>query len=391
MRILYASERPPFPFFLGGAARSAHYVLSALARDLGSVCTALGSADFTGAPWQYPAPADYAALGIKDVKRTGHSLSVDCGYTVTVSNDFSRALLTAIDTFSPDLLWAQLDGAATVLEIGQQKGVRALYFMRDAELKPAEMASIAATGAHIVCNSSFLARRVEEVTGRKASFVYPSLDALLEVTGDRAGYLTMINPHRVKGIDTFLEIARTLPDLNFMLVESWQLDEAALAALAARLKDLPNVLFQRRVADMRPIYGKTRLLLVPSVWEEAFGRVAIEAQSCGIPVIASARGGLPESVGEGGILIRHYRDPQAWVNAIKRVLSEQNLYDALANRALRHARSDMFTPSYAAHRFYEICSETLRQESTQSRSTGRIFERLRRVPLLGTLLKPRGR
>src|SRR5512135_3492225 len=134
MRILYASERPPFPFFLGGAARSAHYILSALAREFAAECMALGSADFTNAPWECPAPSDYAALGIAEVQRTPRSLSVDCGYTITVAKDFTTSLRDVLDTFAPDLLWAQLDGAEKVLEIGREKGIRALYFMRDAEL-----------------------------------------------------------------------------------------------------------------------------------------------------------------------------------------------------------------------------------------------------------------
>jgi glycosyltransferase involved in cell wall biosynthesis len=43
--------------------------------------------------------------------------------------------------------------------------------------------------------------------------------------------------------------------------------------------------------------------------------VAVEAQSCGIPIIASARGGLPEAVGDGGLLIEDYRNVEAWVAA----------------------------------------------------------------------------
>src|SRR3546814_9881685 len=43
--------------------------------------------------------------------------------------------------------------------------------------------------------------------------------------------------------------------------------------------------------DMREVYRRTHTLLVPSQWEEAWGRVATEAQFSGIPVLASDRGG----------------------------------------------------------------------------------------------------
>ncbi len=47
----------------------------------------------------------------------------------------------------------------------------------------------------------------------------------------------------------------------------------------------------------------TRILLVPSVTQEASARVVAEALVNGIPVIASERGGLPENCGRGGFII----------------------------------------------------------------------------------------
>src|SRR5262249_21620774 len=61
---------------------------------------------------------------------------------------------------------------------------------------------------------------------------------------------------------------------------------------------------RERTDDMRTVYCDTRILLVPSQWEdETWGRVVSEAQLSGIPVITSDRGGLPESVGPGGIVL----------------------------------------------------------------------------------------
>jgi glycosyltransferase involved in cell wall biosynthesis len=74
--------------------------------------------------------------------------------------------------------------------------------------------------------------------------------------------------------------------------------------VAALRSELPaNVTLHPPTRDMRPLYARARLLLAPSQWEEAWGRVATEAQVSGIPVLASNRGGLPEAVGNGGILL----------------------------------------------------------------------------------------
>ena len=168
------------------------------------------------------------------------------------------------------------------------------------------------------------------------------------------GLVTMINPHPVKGLDTFIQIARRLPEVNFLLQESWKLDDTALDSLHQSLAALPNVRFEHRVSDMRSVYRQTRLLIAPSRWEEGFGMVALEAQSCGIPVIASRRGGLTEAVGDGGLLIDDYANVDAWVHAINSMLNDTVLYRKLAETARTHASSNTFEPDALASRLFAI-------------------------------------
>ena len=54
--------------------------------------------------------------------------------------------------------------------------------------------------------------------------------------------------------------------------------------------------------DPREFYAATRLVLMPSLWYESFGLVAAEAMLNGIPVLASNRGALPETIGDAGFL-----------------------------------------------------------------------------------------
>lgn len=357
MRILYASERPPYPFFLGGAARSAHYLMSILAKDHGVECLAVGSKAFGGSNWTAPDAGDHDALGVVDVEHASEKTTIRCGYTVEVLNDFHNALARTIDVYKPDVVWTQLDGVEDIARIAQQKGKNVLVYLRDAEDSPTMLKSLAALGCCMVCNSHFMAQRVKRITGKAARVIYPSLEDKFGVMGDPHGYLTMINPHRVKGIDTFLEIAKRLPAERFLLVESWSLDDKALSTLQDKLAKLPNVRLQRRVPDVQEIYRQTKLLLVPSVWEEAFGRVVIEAQSCRIPVIASQRGGLPEAVGPGGLCLSDYLNADAWVAAIRGALGSTDTYEELAQKAYAHATSATFTTPYAARGFLEICSD----------------------------------
>lgn len=378
MRILYASERPPYPFFLGGAARCAHQLLYCLSNDLGADCVAVGSSDYAVSPWHFPAPSDHASLGIRSVQE-GTEGSLDCGYSIRVFPDFLRSLNRFIDSFRPDIIWAQLEGAREVLTLAKAKEVQGLLYVHDAEFNPAELRATAELGCHVVCSSGFLAAKAAKVIGRPAHVIYPASELYFGTEADDSGEIAMINPFQVKGIDTFWEIAKRLPQQRFLLQESWKLSDKALAALQDKLAQVPNVRFQQRVSDMRQVYGQTRLLLAPSVWEEGFGMVAIEAQSCGIPVIASARGGLPESVGDGGLLIDDYRNVDAWVSAIHAVLDSPANYQTWSRAALAHAQSADFNPNELARRFLAICHEPAPPPCAAIPQEHGLFARLRRL------------
>lgn len=385
MRILYASERPPYPFFLGGAARAAHMLLARIAAMPGAECAAVGSQDYAVSAWRYPDVAEFATLGVRAVDEAHATL--DCGYPIRLLPDFHHALAAEIGRVRPDLVWAQLEGALPVLQAANRLGVRGLCFVHDAEFDAAEMRAIAALDCHLVASSGFLADKVQRATGRRAAVIYPPAELYFDTPGDPDGMVTMINPHPVKGLDTFLEIARRLPAVNFLLQESWKLDDATLAALRQRLAALPNVRFAHRVSDMRSVYRQTRLLIAPSRWEEGFGMVALEAQSCGIPVIASRRGGLPEAVGDGGLLIDDYLNADAWVRAIETVLGDAAGYRAYAERARRHARSETFMPDALARRLYVIARTAPTRPGWLIRSMFTFRRRAQGWPLVGRLFR----
>ncbi|WP_353622770.1 glycosyltransferase [Aliirhizobium terrae] len=102
-----------------------------------------------------------------------------------------------------------------------------------------------------------------------------------------------------KGLALALELARLCPDIPFLFARNWPLSGREEAELKQNLKALPNVTLLQRSSNMSEIYAKTRILLVPSQWEETWGRVVSEAQISGIPVLATKVGALPESVGPG--------------------------------------------------------------------------------------------
>jgi glycosyltransferase involved in cell wall biosynthesis len=96
-----------------------------------------------------------------------------------------------------------------------------------------------------------------------------------------------------------------------------------------------------RVADVKPIYAATRVLLVPSKWsEETWGRVASEAQFSGIPILATDVGGLPEAIGPGGLILPHNAPPETWAIALRQLWNDSDQYGRLSKLALSHSQRD---------------------------------------------------
>ena len=93
------------------------------------------------------------------------------------------------------------------------------------------------------------------------------------------------------------------PDIPIMVVQS--------AHSAGQLNAIPGIDFTRypqilaAPATPRPsdFFALTRLLLVPSVFAEPFGRVAAESLINGIPALVSDRGALPQTVDDGGMVL----------------------------------------------------------------------------------------
>ncbi|MFJ6214976.1 glycosyltransferase family 4 protein [Streptomyces sp. NPDC092296] len=105
------------------------------------------------------------------------------------------------------------------------------------------------------------------------------------------GAVTMVNPCGYKGLPILLGLADTLPDVPFLAVPTWGTEPEELAELRRR----PNITLTDPVDDIDELLRCTSVLLMPSLWDETFGYSCVEAMLRGIPVLASALGGLVEA------------------------------------------------------------------------------------------------
>jgi glycosyltransferase involved in cell wall biosynthesis len=154
----------------------------------------------------------------------------------------------------------------------------------------------------------------------------------------RVGFVGRLIP--LKGVDVLLR-AVALDDRLDLDVYGGGPDEAVLRELAARSGLTDRVTFHGHVdeAALVDVFPTFDVLAVPSVttdgWVEQFGRVVVEGQASGVPVVASDSGALPDVVGETGLLVPP-SDPAALAAALVRTLDEPGLWARLRKEGLRN-------------------------------------------------------
>jgi D-inositol-3-phosphate glycosyltransferase len=133
----------------------------------------------------------------------------------------------------------------------------------------------------------------------------------------------------------------------------------AYAGLAHRLgiEDVTRFVEPVPPGELAGWYQASTAVCVPS-YSESFGLVALEAQACGTPVVAASVGGLATAVagGRSGLLVDGH-DPQAYGDALARLVLEPGLRDRLGAAAVGHARG--FGWGITAERTLQVYTESI--------------------------------
>ncbi len=155
----------------------------------------------------------------------------------------------------------------------------------------------------------------------------------------RVGFVGRLSRH--KGVDVLLDAAAPDDRIRVEIFGSGP-EQASLEEQARRLGIADRVTFHGYVdsAGIPETYRRFDVLAVPSIplpsWVEQFGRVVVEAQASGVPVVASASGALPDVIGSDGLLVPP-GDPTALGGALARFLDEPGLWGRLRSAGIAGA------------------------------------------------------
>jgi N-acetyl-alpha-D-glucosaminyl L-malate synthase BshA len=182
--------------------------------------------------------------------------------------------------------------------------------------------------------------------------------ALSGLAGDRRVLMHVSNFRPVKRVldvvRVFARVCRELPSVLVMVGDGP--DRGAAEEEARRLEVQDSVFFLGRIDQVAPLLASADLFLLPS-HHESFGLSALEALACGVPVVASRAGGLPEVVrdGETGALCP-VGDVEAMATASLDILGDPQRWRAMSERAaadarLRFSRDDVVAQYEALYAF----------------------------------------
>jgi N-acetyl-alpha-D-glucosaminyl L-malate synthase BshA len=172
---------------------------------------------------------------------------------------------------------------------------------------------------------------------------------------------------RVKDVvNIYARVNREVPSVLVMVGDGPERADAEAEARALGLQD--SVFFLGKIDAVAPLLSGADLFLLPSS-NESFGLSALEALACGVPVIGTRVGGIPEVVrdGETGVLC-DVGEVEGMANAAVAILRDRDRWEAMSAFAAEDARERFSLEAIVAEyeAFYEYA---LSRASTTARAS----------------------
>ncbi|MEM9155602.1 MAG: glycosyltransferase family 4 protein [Cyanobacteria bacterium P01_F01_bin.33] len=169
----------------------------------------------------------------------------------------------------------------------------------------------------------------------------------------RFGFIGKLSRH--KGIEILLEAARMLPENGWQLAIGGKCD----ADYMQRLQQLSEGLPVQFLGYVNPdeFYRSIDIAIVPSVWNEPFGRVIVEAYAYGVPAVVSHVGGASELIEDGKSGYAYDASAAQLADTMRRCLERPETIPEMSAHCLQLARQ--FSTDAICDRYLDIYADTV--------------------------------
>ena len=174
-----------------------------------------------------------------------------------------------------------------------------------------------------------------------------------------------------KGLNTLIDAVKQLTPagehmpLRLLIIGDGP-DRSEIAQYAEKLGNSVQFLGAMPPTQIAQQLQRIDALVLPSrttsVWKEQFGRVLIEAMACGVPVIGSDSGAIPEVVGEAGLIFPE-GDVPALADCLRRLIDSPELRAELVRRGIARVQAH-YTQERIAQRTLEFYQRLLSREAS---------------------------
>jgi glycosyltransferase involved in cell wall biosynthesis len=295
----------------------------------------------------------HAAL--RAMVRRGHQVTVICDRSVTAPYEIDgiqvvrpprRGQQYWLENFvkDADLLVTHLDltSQAMMLALATKKPL--VHFVHnDAQLMYWHVIPLKAQ--LIVFNSRWIAEKPKDYNHDGVQVLWPGESITIHPVVEPQHYrcergtkITLVNPTPGKGVETFKALARLMPEQEFLAVEGGYGEQKITApGTHPNTAASGNIEWMAHTPDIREVFRKTKILLMPSDYE-SYGRVGVEAACAGIPTICNPTPGLVEAFSDAGIYIDR-NEVAAWFNEVQNLLTDDIYYRTRSDIVLKLADS----------------------------------------------------
>ncbi|TQM89903.1 glycosyltransferase family 4 protein [Roseinatronobacter monicus] len=249
-----------------------------------------------------------------------------------------------------------------ILETAYAIGAKIAFYLGSAALVESHKPLIEISD-HLVVPSKFIGDHYQRMFGKLCVKINTSLPFTPVSFGDidyttrqNYGFVTLVNPTPDKGGHIFMAMSQRFKNENrlFLCIES-RGKRSFWRKSGIKVDHFENLLWAPWQSDIRKLLRRSALLVMPSLVNEAAGKVISEAMALGVPCLGYDVGGIKEQIGLGGRTLRFdsvlasdkvtgsytSRVPKGpiddWEKEIRDILSDKEEYENLSKAALTEA------------------------------------------------------